>query len=207
MNEEKLIDAMGLIDDDIIEKAEKIRNKKRPSHVKKISLVAACVILAFVSTFTLFFIFRKDKPVSAEKEESELIPDSSFVDEENTSDSNGQNEDLPIGESEDNKIGIEALPDGYGSAYTIPLKISVTSVHENYFICRIIDTLGNEEFQAGDRLTVRIFENTVLPEGGLSEGDTVYMIFTKALSEDRYTVCAYEIYTEEGETTPALFTR
>ena len=60
MKKEDLINAIGLIDDDLIAEADKLRNKKKRPPIYRITAIAAC-LCCFISCATVMYINSLNK--------------------------------------------------------------------------------------------------------------------------------------------------
>ena len=202
MTEEKIIDAIGNIDDSLIEETEKIRNRKKRFPFSKIALVAACLMLVFVIVYFVPLILGDEGYIankeSGENVQTEATTDSMNLEEENAPDSSDTTDNEQISNSA-GSIGGESLSDN--SRYK-PIYVSITDITESGFNCVVIDNTDKEGYIPGDLLTVAVWDFTLLPQKSLAVGDRVYMIYSINRCDHGNSVSALEIFTKEEETIP-----
>ena len=170
MTEEKIIDAIGNIDDSLIEETEKVRNRKKRFPFSKIALVAACLMLVFVIVYLVPLILTDEGFIANEESDeniqTESATDSINIDEENIQDSSNTNENEKTTESVVNGVEGESLTDN--SVKYLPIYVSVTDITPDGFACTVVDNMDNEEYIPGDILTVYVFDSKILPDKSLS---------------------------------------
>jgi len=199
MNAEKLMDAIGYVDDKYILEADKLRNKKTTTYsLRHIALIAACIALLILCT-SLYFITResgnniiKDNPppiiqenaVEIEKEtETEISPPldepEDFIeetDDDHEQESNSPGSDLLNDESE----GTVSPENVYSCSY----KGIIVSFTSDGFMCKIADS--------EEAIHIIYPESTLI----LSIGDTV-TIFTKTSVTDSTEIIALSVCIEQ----------
>ena len=202
MTEEKIIDAIGNIDDSLIEETEKIRKRKQSLPFSKIALVAACLMLVFVIVYFVPLILGDEGYIaneeSGENVQTEATTDSMNLEEENAPDSSDTTDNEQISNSAGG-IGGESLSDN--SRYK-PIYVSITDITESGFNCVVIDNTDKEGYIPGDLLNVHIFDYTLLPDENLAVGDRVYMTYSIIRCNNFNSVAALEIFTKDEETIP-----
>ena len=204
MTEEKIIDAIGNIDDSLIEETEKIRKRKKSLPFSKIALVAACLMLVFVIVYFVPLILGDEGYIaneeSGENVQTEATTDSMNLEEENAPDSSDTTDNEQTTESSANGVEGESLTDNF--VKYLPIYVSVTDITSDGLTCTVVDNMDNKDYIPGDILAVHIFDYTLLPDESLSVGDLVYVTYSINRCDHGNSVTALEIFTKEEETIP-----
>lgn len=201
MNEEKLMKAIGYIDDELIQETKKARKKKNIP-VYKIGLVAACIVL-IVCMIPIILPFLSEKSVQENADDIEQVTTENNSDK-TPSDELYNSSTPPAVSDDDNEGKIEnemVIPDQVVAC--VPMQLTVKEFTNSGFICTVFDNRGNDAFRNGDTITVIFSEDLNVPEK-LSKEDTVYVTFSVDKSKAK-TIIAHKIEYFAGDTTPALF--
>ncbi len=234
MKTENLIDAIGLIDDDLIEEAEKKRQKKTFT-LKQLSLIAACFVIVFTATLILYPILSEDltffkvrkngddtkvitdtsiqlEATDMEKPEDTLISENETNDP-SSSDNNDPNDQSSQGgavSSEGSGESLKDQPISDADIALIPMQISVTSFTEESIVGTVVQGIVGTVVDNGGNSSFPVREQiNVVFHSDLELAQTIkagdIIYVTYGLSNEENTIIAYEICTETSDTTPALF--
>jgi hypothetical protein len=192
MNAEKIMDALNLLDDDLIGEVDALRNKKapkKPTPWRKILPVAAC--FGLVLTAVLVWSRLDTTPDGAVSENAQVemmgsVPENDvegtiengggqeYVSDENLADDGMQS----IPETE-----IESTPgsDGYTDGYppetdevpSVILQIDV--LEDGGFQGTVVEIVDTDFFSVGMEVTVEFMDDAFI--GEISEGDRVLVMF------------------------------
>lgn len=215
MSQEKILDALEFIDDDMIEAVDVLR--KHPERHRFLWLnyvaVAACVVLAIFGGFTLLNN-KINAPVaenSASNENADIqndnISDALFGDAEqkqeyaenntatqNTVDDNSSFRDGVVGSTGATSNGSTGSSTNTSFTYS-PVYMEITEISENSFKGRVINCVtvdGTTHFEKNQVVTVIYRESeyadydTLLIEN-LKVGEKVYVIYGAPISDTIYT--------------------
>ncbi|MBE6715217.1 MAG: hypothetical protein E7575_08125 [Ruminococcaceae bacterium] len=234
MKTENLIDAIGLIDNELIEEAEKKRHKKS-FYVKRLSVVAACFVIFLTGTFILYPILSENLPffkvrkngddpkvhidtsiqleaTDMEKPNDTLISENDPNASTNSKDNDSTNQSTQGGSvsSEGSGESLKDQPISDADIALIPMQISVTSFTEESIVGTVDQGIVGTVVDNGGNSSFPVREQiNVVFHRDLELDQTInagdIIYITYGISEEENTIIAYEIRTETTDTTPALF--
>ena len=165
MNIDNLHDALNLLDDELIEEVEVLRNKRNVEAQRKIkkwvarwTRVAAGLLLCFVSVYAIGSLFLKGFGGNKKSDTStSVVGESTNIESENKGNADDKDhfEEVPDGSGVDENTSTGT---GESTSDAREIKVEVTALVKEGFVGIVKESADNELYTVGTELTV------VLPE-------------------------------------------
>ena len=170
MNIDNLHDALGLLDDELIEEVEVLRNKekvqvKRRSkrEVLRYASLAAGLLVCVVSVYTVGGFFLNVLSGGKKSDSSTIVGEDSAIKGESSTIESEQDTVPPQVSSTENENTSTAT--GEAKSEACEIKVEVTELKNEGFVGVIKESADTEKYVVGTELTVVLMEDKWLVEG------------------------------------------
>ena len=173
MNIDNLHDALNLLDDELIEEVEVLRNKRNleaKRHIKKWvarwTRIAAGLLLCFVSVYAIGSLFSKEVGGGKKSDtSSSVVGEGTNIELENKGNADGKDhyEHVTDGSSSDDNTSTGT---GESTSDAREIKVEVTALVREGFMGIVKESADNELYAIGTELTVVLPEEYQIGENG-----------------------------------------